>query len=260
VNKQEQFKRLVEQADRLWMMALQGMALSQDAYNFCATKRIDPAYFGFIPSGTKLRLFDEVMMKRLNGVLYDRLLFPLRAPNGVILGFGSRSIADGVKYLYYSLLADLPTRSLFYGLDFVIQRSNSELWVVEGVTDVLALRGVKIDAVGALGARLVFEQAAIIVALSDKIALCFDNDPAGHAAVVRAVQELAKFDCVPSLIFPELGGDDPKDCIEAGRQFIRYDVAPWIREHEGAEAVERLISLYASEAARVQLSAQLEKG
>jgi DNA primase len=128
--------------------------------------------------------------------------------------------ADGSRYLYLrgAVRASLPP----YGLSQVLAGSpelRRELLLVEGVLDVHLLTAHKVESVCALGGTgsrpELFERLARLGV--ETVTLCLDNDPAGHSATIRAVEQAARARQAPAVrvIDPgELGAaKDPGDHV-----------------------------------------------
>jgi DNA primase len=160
-----------------------------------------------------------------------RLMFPIRDRRGRVIAFSGRIVGAGEpKYLNSP---DTPLfdkgRSLF-NIDkaAAASREAGRVIVVEGQMDVIALDQAGLgEAVAPLGTALTEAQLGLLWRLSPSPILCFDGDPAGRKAGVRAaLRALPHVGPDRSLGFVALPpGLDPDDLVRA----------------EGREALEALL-------------------
>jgi DNA primase len=153
-----------------------------------------------------------------------RLCGPWRTASGRPGTVWARSIdancAAAARYLYLrgASRTDLPP----YGLSQVLSGPRgvrSDLVLVEGVFDLLQLRGLGIDNCAALGGSAIssrtFEQ--LIRLGVERVTLCLDRDAAGRAATARAVENAARARRSPavSVVDPErlAPAKDPDELI-----------------------------------------------
>jgi DNA primase len=194
--------------------------------------------FGYSPDGrgrlkTALKDFGEPMLIEA-GLLIDpdgeretydrfrgRLMLPIRDIRGRVIAFGGRILGQGEpKYL------NSPDTPLFdkgrtlYNIDRAspASRQNGRVVVVEGYMDVIALAQAGFgEAVAPLGTALTEHQIERLWKMADVPILCFDGDPAGQKAAIRAAtRALPLLRPGMSLAFATLpGGQDPDDLIRA---------------------------------------------
>lgn len=146
-----------------------------------------------------------------------RLLFPLADARGRVRGFQARQLYedDPLRGKYVnSPEGDLFRKSeLLYGLDHAraaIARQDRAV-VVEGNTDVLALRQVGFEpVVASMGTALTERQVKELGRLTRRLYLCFDADAAGQEATLRGMELAAAqdFDIRVVSLSP---GSDPAD-------------------------------------------------
>jgi len=151
-----------------------------------------------------------------------RLTFPIRDPRGRCIAFSARILGPGEpKYLNSP---DTPLfdkgRSLF-NIDRAgpASRADRRVIVVEGQMDVIALDQAGLaEAVAPLGTALTEAQLGLLWKLSPSPLICFDGDPAGQKAAVRAaLRALPGIGPGRSLGFVTLpAGQDPDDLLRAG--------------------------------------------
>jgi len=151
-----------------------------------------------------------------------RLMIPIRDPRGRTIAFGGRILGSGEpKYL------NSPDTPLFdkgrtlFNLDRAgtASRTAGRLILVEGYMDVVALDQAGIaEAVAPLGTALTEGQLERMWRLVPCPILCFDGDPAGNKAAIRAaLRALPHIGPGHSLAFLGLpAGQDPDDLVRAG--------------------------------------------
>ena len=161
-----------------------------------------------------------------------RLMIPIRDARGRVIAFGGRVLDGGEpKYL------NSPDTPLFdkgrtlYNLDRAAPaaRKANRVLVVEGYMDVIALAQAGIaEAVAPLGTALTEAQLERLWRMADVPILCFDGDPAGQKAAIRAAHRalpmLAPGRSLQFVTLPQ--GQDPDDLVKAG----------------GAAAMEKLLA------------------
>ena len=162
--------------------------------------------------------------RRGNDYFARRLLFPLADARGRVLGFQARKLRedDPLKAKY----VNSPEGELFrkgdllYGLDRArapIAKQERAV-VVEGNTDVLALRQAGIDpVVASMGTALTERQLKELGRLTTRVWLCFDGDAAGEAATLRGM-ELAAAQGLDVRVVALPAGFDPADLADGFEQ------------------------------------------
>jgi DNA primase len=169
--------------------------------------------------------------RRGNDYFTRRLVFPLANARGAVCGFQARKLHDDdplhAKYVN-SPESDLFKKGdLLYGLDSARQSiaKQDRAVVVEGNTDVLALRQAGFDpVVASMGTALTAQQLRELNRLTKRLFLCFDSDAAGQEATLRGM-ELAvaqDFD-VQIVTLPK--GTDPADDPGAFEQRLHAPVS-----------------------------------
>ncbi len=150
-----------------------------------------------------------------------RLTFPIRDRRGRVIAFSARILGSGEpKYL------NSPDTPLFdkgrtlFNIDraAAASREAKRVIVVEGQMDAIALDQAGIaEALAPLGTAMTETQLALLWRLSRSPILCFDGDPAGQKASVRAaLRALPHVGPDRSLSFVTLpAGQDPDDLIRA---------------------------------------------
>jgi len=158
--------------------------------------------------------------RRGNDYFQGRLLFPIADARGRVVGFQARKLREDdplqAKYVNSPEGELFRKGDLLYGLDrarTAIAREERAL-IVEGNTDVLALRQAKLGpVVASMGTALTERQLKELSRLTRKLYLCFDADAAGEAATLRGMDLAAAqgFDVRVVALPP---GTDPADAAE----------------------------------------------
>jgi DNA primase len=174
---------------------------------------------------------------RGNDYFPQRLMFPLADSRGRIVGFQARKLREDDPL--HGKYVNSPEGELFhksailYGLHLArtaIAKQERAV-IVEGNTDVIALRQAGVEAVVAsMGTALTERQLKELQRLTRRLYLCFDSDAAGEDATLRGM-ELATslgFD-VRVVTLPE--GQDPADApsgfearLGGAESYIHYRV------------------------------------
>jgi DNA primase len=177
--------------------------------------------------------------------LYDwfrnRLIVPLMAPGGNVLGFGARTMGDDhPKYL------NSPESTVYHKSQFLFAleqarkhvKADGEVVVVEGYFDAIALHQAGIThTVATSGTALTGDHARQLRRLARGVALTYDGDAAGQDAMLRSLGVLlAEGLDIVVVDLPE--GDDPDTLVrrdgEAGWNKVRgaaYDAVEFVQRH-----------------------------
>ncbi len=161
-----------------------------------------------------------LLVSRKDGDFYDRfrgrLMFPIEDVNGNVIAFGGRIIGEGEpKYL------NSPESPLYvkgrnlYGLARAKNaiRRDETLIIVEGYFDLLALWNHGIPNVAAtLGTALTREHVDLIKRYTGAVALTFDTDTGGKAALERSMSLFLERGLrAKAVVLPD--GKDPDEFI-----------------------------------------------
>ena len=163
---------------------------------------------------------------RGNDYFNARLLFPLSDARGRIVGFQARKLRDDdplrAKYVNSPESELFRKGDLLYGLHSArpaIARQERAI-VVEGNTDVLALRQAAVEpVVASMGTALTERQLRELGRLTKKIVLCFDGDAAGEGATLRGM-ELAASQGFDVRVVALPAGLDPADLAGSFEQRV----------------------------------------
>ena len=152
-----------------------------------------------------------------------RLMFPIVAIDGTVIGFGARAMGDekGAKYINTPETVLYKKSRVLYGLDLAresIRKTRSAV-LVEGYFDVIGLHqaGVK-NAVAVCGTALTPEHLELLERCDCReVVILFDGDVAGLAAPAKAAQVLLPSNVTGKVaVLPSEGGKvDPDDFARA---------------------------------------------
>jgi len=163
-----------------------------------------------------------------SGDLFDffrgRLIFPIHAVSGKILGFGGRALParpgkddQQPKYLNSPESPIYQKRTVLYGLFQTkdsIERKRAAI-LVEGYTDLVSLYQSGFDNIAAVsGTAFTMEQARLLSRFADEVFVLFDSDQAGSSAALRSVEHLFAAGLEVKLIALP-AGEDPDSLIRA---------------------------------------------
>ena len=154
---------------------------------------------------------------RGNDYFPQRLMFPLADARGRIVGFQARRLHDNDplrgKYVNSPEGELFHKSAVLYGLNLArtAVAKQERAVVVEGNTDVIALRQVGFEpVVASMGTALTEQQLKELQRLTRRVYLCFDSDAAGESATLRGMELAAQrgFDIRVVTLPP---GTDPAD-------------------------------------------------
>src|SRR6266508_3211696 len=157
----------------------------------------------------------------------NRLMFPIAAMDGQVIGFGGRALPGaekddkGAKYINTPETPLYKKSKVLYGLDLAREaiRKSRQAVLVEGYFDVIGLHQVGIsNAVAVCGTALTPEHVELLSRCDCReVVVVFDGDAAGLAAPAKAAQALfpaamaGKVAVLPS----ESGRSDPDEFARA---------------------------------------------
>src|SRR5512136_2061148 len=158
-----------------------------------------------------------------------RLMFPIAAIDGQVIGFGARAMGDekGAKYINTPETVLYKKSRVLYGLDQAresIRKTRSAV-LVEGYFDVIGLHqaGVR-NAVAVCGTALTPEHVELLGRCDCReVTVLFDGDPAGLAAPAKAAEALLPAGLAGRVaVLPTAGGKvDPDEYARAhGREGV----------------------------------------
>ena len=163
-----------------------------------------PAGYGFMQRcfGSEQQVLNRlesigVVVRNERGVadrFRERVMFPIRNPQGKVVGFGGRIMGKGEPKYLNSPETDYYHKShLLYGLsehrDAI--RKDKVLVVVEGYMDVLAMAAFDLPyGLAPLGTAITEQQLQMILRLHKAPVFCFDGDRAGKQAAWRSIERM----------------------------------------------------------------------
>ncbi len=153
-----------------------------------------------------------------------RATYPLRAPSGAVWGVVGR--ATGPQLPKYKYPPHAPVSSTLYGYHLV-REGLSDVVLVEGALDAMAMWDVGVPAVAQLGGSLSRDQVNLLVRLGLRtLTLAFDNDAAGDKATYRTLRDRT-LSGIPMRVMSWTGAKDPLDLLPADRihAYDRAEVA-----------------------------------
>ena len=156
-----------------------------------------------------------VVSKNMRGELYEnfasRLIFPILDTRDRVIGFGGRVLDNSLpKYVNSPENALYHKGSNLYGLNVAKKETLNELIIVEGYMDTVALHKSGItNVVASLGTALTEKQAKLIKKYTPTVIISYDQDNAGQAATLRAIDILSKEDLKVKVL--RLDHSDVKD-------------------------------------------------
>jgi len=171
----------------------------------------------------------------------QRLMIPLIAPGGAVVGFGARALGDeNPKYLNSPETPVYHKSSFLFGLEQARRAltADGELIVVEGYFDVITLHQAGIvQVVATSGTALTADHAHAFRRLVPRVALTFDGDRAGREATMRSIGillaeglEMRVVDLPP--------GEDPDTLVRSSgvegwneRRAAAYDAVEFVHRH-----------------------------
>jgi DNA primase len=180
---------------------------------------------GYTENEIKLAGLSSKNYRGLGDMFRGRLQIPLCDPQGRVIGFTARLLADDPQAPKYINTPSTPlydkSRHVF-GLHLAKESIRKTKFVVlaEGNLDVIASHQAKVrQVVATAGTALTEPHLKALSRLTGDIRLCFDADKAGVAATERAIPVAAKVG-VSIQIITIPSGKDPDE-------LIRQDVSAW---------------------------------
>jgi len=166
----------------------------------------------------------------------NRLMVPLIAPGGSVLGFGARAMGDdNPKYLNSPESSVYHKGRFLFGLEQARRtvKADGEMVVVEGYFDAIALHQAGIrNTVATSGTALTGEHAHALRRLVRGVALTYDGDAAGQQAMLRSLGVLLA-EGLDVVVVDLPAGDDPDSLVR------RAGADGWCRVRDSAyDAVE----------------------
>jgi DNA primase len=180
---------------------------------------------------TQAELADAGLVNRRgNDYFGNRLMFALADARGRVVGFGARRLREDdplrAKYVNSPDGELFRKGALVYGLDHARAAiaKQDRACVVEGYTDVLALRQAGMEpVVASMGTALTDRQLKELSRLTRRLFLCFDADAAGEAATLRGMELAAAQGFVVQVVTLPPGTDPADAATEFERLLARAE-------------------------------------
>ncbi len=149
----------------------------------------------------------------------DRLMVPLVAPGGDVVGFGARALGDEPpKYLNSPETPVYHKGAFLFALEAARRSADAagEIVVVEGYFDAIALHQAGLThTVATSGTALTADQARLLRRAAPSVALTYDGDDAGREAMMRSLAVLVAEGLDVAVVdLPQ--GEDPDTLVRAG--------------------------------------------
>jgi DNA primase len=150
----------------------------------------------------------------------DRLMVPLVAPGGQVVGFGARALTEGdnPKYLNSPETPVYHKGSFLFALESARRRTerDGEMIVVEGYFDAIALHQAGLgNTVATSGTALTADQARLLKRVVPRVVLTYDGDAAGQEAMMRSLGVLLG-EGLEVTVADLPAGEDPDTLIQQG--------------------------------------------
>ncbi len=266
-----------EQITQCWQAALVNDAAGQIARDYLAQRGVSPEAvklfrLGYAPDAwddtvnwARAKGYDLAVVEQAGLILrkaderggppryYDRfrgrLMFPICDEQGRVIGFSGRVLRGDEKTAKYVNSPETPLfhkGRVIYGLD----KSRRALLdtgtavICEGQLDLIAcfMAGVE-NVVAPQGTALTAEHCRILKRYVNEVVLCFDADPAGQNAALRALDDLLasglaiRVAAVPAPHDPdsfirERGGAAFQELIRGAHGFFDHLLAHLCRQHD----------------------------
>jgi DNA primase len=171
----------------------------------------------------------------------NRLMVPLIAPGGMVIGFGARAMGDEQpKYLNSPESAVYHKSQFLFALDQARRavKADGEMIVVEGYFDAIALHQAGLrHTVATSGTALTADHARALRRMVRGVALTYDGDAAGQNAMLRSLGVLLA-EGLDVVVVDLPKGDDPDTLVQreglAGWERVRasaYDAMDFVHRH-----------------------------
>ncbi len=150
----------------------------------------------------------------------NRLMVPLVAPGGAVVGFGARALAaeDSPKYLNSPETAVYHKSTFLFALDQARKavEADGELILVEGYFDAIAFHQAGLaNTVATSGTALTPDHARVLRRLVPRVALTYDGDSAGRDAMMRSLSVLLA-EGLDVAVVDLPAGEDPDTLVRSG--------------------------------------------
>ncbi|HZR47109.1 MAG TPA: DNA primase, partial [Candidatus Manganitrophaceae bacterium] len=170
----------------------------------------------------------------------NRILFPIRTPQGKVVGFGGRVLDDSLpKYLNTPETPVFTKGKHLFALDRAKAKGIHSLIIVEGYFDAVAAHQAGVpNVVATLGTALTQDHLHLISRVAEKVVLIFDPDEAGVRAALRAaplfIEKGMSAEVVslplgedPDLFIRKHGKERFLEKMAEGKTLIDFSISKW---------------------------------
>jgi DNA primase len=176
----------------------------------------------------------------------ERITFPIHSANGMVVGFGGRTISGHqAKYINSPETPLFNKSRLLYAYHLARNAiyKKQEIIITEGYLDVVMLHQAGFDnAVATLGTALTKEHLPLLRKAQGRIIVAYDGDNAGINAALKAAKLLSSGGFRGGVVIFG-GGMDPADMVKEGKvqelQEIFHSPQPFIEF-----VIEKIVSGY----------------
>jgi hypothetical protein len=139
----------------------------------------------------------------------NRAVFPVRRPDGKLVGLVGRAIVEGVRPKYYNYWR--------FGKSFYLYgqhrlTKNDRVIVVEGMLDVVRWWEYGLPVVGLMGSEIGDNQVKLLLGY-ERVYLCLDDDPAGAKGTKECIRKMNNRVPLFRINLPP-GKTDPKQLLK----------------------------------------------
>lgn len=222
----------------------------------------------FLKQVFKTEAYDQEVLERsglfishedggISDRFYQRIMFPIRNPQGRTIGFSGRWLApekgqekDQPKYLNSPETELFNKRQVLFNLDKARSdiRKSGEVLLFEGFMDVIASwqAGVK-NGIASMGTSLTNQQIQQIERVTKELVFCYDGDKAGFEATNRGIELLrqnSRFQLsivvIPEKLDPDeylrkYGNDSFNELIFHGRETVFTFKSRYLKQDKNLE-------------------------
>ncbi|EMF0226614.1 DNA primase [Enterococcus hirae] len=222
----------------------------------------------FLKQVFKTEAYDQEVLERsglfishedggISDRFYQRIMFPIRNPQGRTIGFSGRWLApekgqekDQPKYLNSPETELFNKRQVLFNLDKARSdiRKSSEVLLFEGFMDVIASwqAGVK-NGIASMGTSLTNQQIQQIERVTKELVFCYDGDKAGFEATNRGIELLRQNSrlqlsivVIPEKLDPDeylrkYGNDSFNELIFHGRETVFTFKSRYLKQDKNLE-------------------------
>ena len=203
---------------------------------------------------------------------YRRLIIPIFDTLGRIVGFSGRVLKDlqnsnSPKYINSKESKIYKKKHILYGFHVAKhalsqQKTNKEIYIVEGYFDVLALHSAGIKhAVGLCGTALTKEHIALLQKYECNICLSLDSDSAGKLALKRSIELLLSFEIYKACVldFNSIYKDCNDILLHEKEKLLNPKKIPIIEYYIKAFIFEKFNSTESTQNTNTQTTLSIEK-